>query len=230
MTKDHEPINPAGTPQAASVSSAEMEHSSTHKTLTIDASVLVLYLIGGAYVFSILISLRPNVGSWYLLLYFYLLPGIFNRLFKVINRVFLKKYGRKSRWSLSLCAVVVGLLLTGTISSLASDIAMDRFKRAYQPLVDALHANKIAACDKPGDEVDIPDSIRPEIQGPGTTWIHYLESRFVISTRGGSIDIDGSTIYYDSTKKEWNLFHNDNQEKVDSYHQLIENSKRCKFS
>jgi hypothetical protein len=107
---------------------------------------------------------------------------------------------------------------------------MSRFENAYQPLIDALHANEITACKKPESEVDSPGSIRLEIQGPGTTWIHFLESRFVVSTRGGSIDIDGSTIYYDSEISEWDLFHNDNQTKVASFHLVIENSRRCKLT
>ena len=206
-----------------------MKYSSNRRELAIDAGVLMLYLLASAYVFSILVSLRPNAGSWYLLPYFYLLPGIFNRMFRLINRFYLKKHERRYRWSFSLLSVVVGSLLTGNISSLASDIAMDRFERAYQAVADALHANEIRACEKPGDEVDIPDAIRPAIKGPETIWIHYLESGFVISTRGGAIDIDGSTIYYDSTKKQWDLFHNDNQAKAESYHLVIEDSRRCKF-
>ena len=113
---------------------------------------------------------------------------------------------------------------------MASDIAMDRFELAFRPLVDALHENKITICNRPEDEVDNPDSIRPQTQVRGTVWIHFSESRFVISTRGGSIDIDGSTIYYDSKEKEWRLFHNDHQAKMDSFNLLVEDFRRCKFS
>ncbi|UCH40156.1 MAG: hypothetical protein JSU67_00160 [Gammaproteobacteria bacterium] len=230
MAEGNEPINTAENLHKESENLAALKHSLIHKTLMIDVSVLVLYLIGATYVFSILVSLRPNAGSWYLLLYVYLFPGILNRLFKLLNRSVIKKYERRYRWSFLLLAIVVGLTLIGPVSSVASDIAMDRFERAYQPLVDTLHENKIAICDKPGDAVDIPDSTQTYMRGPETIWIHFLTSRFIISTRGGSIDIDGSTIYYDSEKQEWNLFHNDNQAKADGFNLLIENSKRCKFS
>ena len=74
--------------------------------------------IAAIFVFSLLKSLRPNAGSWYLVLYLYLLPGIFSRAFKMINQVFFKKTERRYRWSFSVLAVICGLLSIPTISGL----------------------------------------------------------------------------------------------------------------
>jgi len=42
--------------------------------------------------------------------------------------------------------------------------------------------------------------------------LHHDTKRFVLAFQGGSADIDGSTIYYDSGAGAWRKFHNDNSD------------------
>jgi hypothetical protein len=56
----------------------------------------------------------------------------------------------------------------------------------------------------------------------------YDRTRFVLSFGAGSIDIDGSTIFYDSTVGHWKLFHNDDTGDSGALDQRIEGLAACK--
>jgi len=58
--------------------------------------------------------------------------------------------------------------------------------------------------------------------------LHHDARRFVLRYHGGSIDIDGSTVYYDSQVGQWRLFHNDDKEAEAQLERLTEGLKECK--
>jgi len=51
----------------------------------------------------------------------------------------------------------------------------------------------------------------------------------VLSFSGSSIDIDGSTIYYDSRAGAWRKFHNDLEEESGAFKKLTEGLADCKL-
>ena len=46
---------------------------------------------------------------------------------------------------------------------------------------------------------------------------------------GGSIDMDGSTLYYDSEAREWRRYHNNNEEARAIHQKLIAGLADCKL-
>ena len=53
--------------------------------------------------------------------------------------------------------------------------------------------------------------------------------RFVLAFQGGSIDIDGSTIYYDSGAGAWRKFHNDSSDDRQAYAALTAGLAECEL-
>ena len=57
--------------------------------------------------------------------------------------------------------------------------------------------------------------------------LKYDNKRFVLAFGGGSMDIDGSTIYYDSGAREWRKFHNDDAGASGVYAGLTQGLAEC---
>jgi len=59
------------------------------------------------------------------------------------------------------------------------------------------------------------------------TKLHHDSTRFVLAFQGGSADIDGSTIYYDSGTGAWRKFHNDSSDARQVYAGLTAGLAEC---
>ena len=75
--------------------------------------------------------------------------------------------------------------------------------------------------------VRVPDyNRRAERERPAAK-LKYDNKRFVLAFGGGSMDIDGSTIYYDSGAQAWRKFHNDDATASTLYVRLGEGLAEC---
>jgi hypothetical protein len=102
-------------------------------------------------------------------------------------------------------APIAAVLLCGTLEAIVEQRATAVVRDDLGPVVRA-----IEAALSPNEPVpaDIQDALgaADEI---GFVVYYPRERAFVLATRGGSIDMDGSTIYYDSQDREWHRFHDD---------------------
>jgi hypothetical protein len=83
----------------------------------------------------------------------------------------------------------------------ASALSMGGFVEAYAPLVSKVGANPASACSQDPKHFEIPataDYNRQAGRMQPTGKLKHGDKRFVLAFAGGSMDIDGSTLYYDS--------------------------------
>jgi hypothetical protein len=108
--------------------------------------------------------------------------------------------------------IPAGLVLATVLSAWASGLAMARFTRAYEPLVARIRANLAEPCADVAGYYELPSVVaynrQTERERPAAK-LNHDQKRFVVAWGGGSADIDGSTIYYDSDSRQWRKFHND---------------------
>jgi len=72
----------------------------------------------------------PGVGSWWLLVYFFIFPAFIDRAFHLFYFLWQKKV-LEGTWKKSLVvilSIVLGVILTGLINQKASSWAMERFR------------------------------------------------------------------------------------------------------
>ena len=107
---------------------------------------------------------------------------------------------------------------------------MGNFEQAYAPFVSQVGANLADPCRLASRYFEIPAvaayNLRAQRDRPAAK-LKYDNRRFVLAFGGGSMDIDGSTIYYDSGVKAWRKFHNDNATASGLYTGLSEGLAEC---
>jgi hypothetical protein len=202
------------------------------KRLYVEAIFLLIYLLLTAYVFFTLSTSRPHAGMWQDFLIIILMPGIIHRSFHVLHISILKK-AFKRRWLSATLSVLAGIAIAVKLINLSSDLAVQRLTIAYQPLVNALTTGGFFECENEDHELNIPSIIRPtfkdrdKVENMNTSTIYFSSHYFVIEIRGWSIDIDGSTLYYNSNTSDWILFHNDIEDKRKLFQELIKDANSC---
>lgn len=172
----------------------------------------------------------PHEGSWAMLAYLFLVPGI---LFQSWALAYARRTGRPlTRRALTrVVTIPLGIVLAALLQEWASALALDEFKRAYAPFVAQVRAELAEPCGGSARYFAIPavaayndaTSRRPAAN------LKYDSKRFVLSFSGGSIDIDGSTIYYDSGAKAWRKFHNDSETRREALDKLTEGLAACRL-
>jgi hypothetical protein len=172
----------------------------------------------------------PHEGSWALVAYVFLCPGI---LFQSFSLAYARRTGRPlTRRALTrVVTIPLGLLLAGLLLTEASTLAMRGFERAYAPFVSQVGASLADPCAAAGKYFEIP-AVAAYNQHTGsrpTAHLHHDGKRFVLGFAGGSIDIDGSTIYFDSGAKAWSRFHNDDLNARGVLGKLTEGLAYCKL-
>lgn len=175
----------------------------------------------------------PYVGlmpQWLLLL---TIPGVLFRGFDLIVMHMAKR--RVGGWRRFLARVVA--LVLGAPAALAGwdaldAISMDRFEHAMAPLVASLHAKHPSACPAQsgpvlGPEViaylDDASAVRANAQ------LHFDAKRFILTFQGRSMDIDGSTMFYDSAARVWRKAHNDTLARTGELTTLVQGLAACRF-
>jgi hypothetical protein len=91
-------------------------------------------------------------------------------------------------------------------------------------------ASPASACGSDPKHFEIPavaDYNRQAGRDQPRGMLKHDDKRFVLSYSGSSIDMDGSTLYYDSDTKAWSKFHNNEQEKTGALAKLTAGLAEC---
>ncbi len=136
------------------------------------------------------------------------------------------------RWVARLAALVAGFALMGALWTATDRISFQRFQAAFAPLVAQLHANAAAPCP-PGAKAAVDAGLAAYYDSSNAPRVpanlRHDKGRFVLWLPGRSIDIDGSTVWYDSATRQWTKFHNDNEGARTAFDALVKPMAECKL-
>ena len=160
-------------------------------------------------------------------------PGI---LFQVANHFFLWRRRQILRgplhYALRAFAIVGGLFVAGFLVAPLEAQSMARFERGMAPFLTQIKPQLAAPC--PPQAKYVADATMrtyfTQVQAPiRRVVLHHDTKRFVLAAQGRSIDIDGSTMYYDSNTAKWTKYHNDNRVAADVLEALHKGMEKCQF-
>ncbi len=161
------------------------------------------------------------------------LPGI---VFRAGDLLFMRQRQRRLagwwRTGARLAALPVGIALALPLFSVLDSMSMARFEREIAAWVSQVPARPPELCPADGG-VPIDAALNAYLEQSDAlrkATLHHGDRRFVIEFAGRSIDIDGSTLYYDSATRQWQRFHNDQREQSDKFAALIEPLAHCRFT
>jgi hypothetical protein len=174
----------------------------------------------------------PTQGSviWFLLIIF--CPPFLYHLVFIAYELILKK---RLHWKKSyrFITLLCGVLLAGGLLQLTQKISLTRFKTAYSPLVAQVQQKMPLPCDSHYFEIRAVNRYnhsvtqKPFNQGKPSAALLYNPQRFVLYFRGGSVDMDNSTLYYDSETQSWSFFHNDDAVMTESFDTRTKGLIKC---
>jgi len=156
-------------------------------------AVWVTYALATAWPY---VHLMPQ---WLLLIAF---PGM---VFRVFDLVSMRALGHRVKgWRRVLArvaAIVVGAFAAAGAWEGLDAVSMARFERAMVPLVERVQSHSEALCRGDSTAAVDPDlaaylEAANALRAPAE--LHYDKQRFVLAIPGRSMDIDGSTMFYDS--------------------------------
>ncbi|MBL8326030.1 MAG: hypothetical protein JNJ89_13845 [Rubrivivax sp.] len=185
----------------------------------------------GLYFAWTLATSWPYAGHWSQLGLLLALCGVFFRAWELVHLA--RAGSRLARWrrlGVRVATIVAGVFVAGGLWQLLEQASMARFEAALAPLVAQVHASAASPCPAPGKYAPPPETasyLRSSgwrgVKLPGR--VHWNAQRFVVALPGGSMDIDGSTIWYDSTARRWAKFHNDLRS--DAFTALVATLQEC---
>ncbi len=175
----------------------------------------------------------PYVGlmpQWLLLV---AVPGF---VFRTVDLVLLQTAKRRvSGWRrllLRLAALVVGVPAALAGWDALDAVSMYRFESGMAPLVASLHAKLPTACP-PESGYPLGADVVAYLDGSSAVRanaeLHFDAKRFVLTFQGRSMDIDGSTMFYDSTARIWRKTHNDTLARTGELTALAQGLTNCRF-
>jgi hypothetical protein len=190
------------------------------------ATLLAIYTSVVVWLFVGQSTSWPHEGSWASLGFVLFCPGI---LFQTISLLFTWRTKRKLSGLARVFTIPVGLLLAMALTSWASDRATAGFERAYAPFVSEVEASLADPCRAPARYFALPTvaAYNARTRDEPAATLNHDKKRFLLSFSGGSIDIDGSRIFYDSTVKEWQKFHNDDKTSAQDFTRRTEGLTEC---
>ena len=192
--------------------------------------LLAIYAALTGWLFYVDATSWPHEGSWVFLGYLLFVPGA---VFQSTSLVYAKITGRAlaRRALVRVATIPAGVALAASLQMGASSLAMDGFERAYAPFVAQFETGLADACSSGAKYFAIPAvaSFNERTGSRPTARLHHDGARFVLGFAGGSIDIDGSTLYYDSGAKRWRLYHNDDEEARAAHQQLVSGLAECRL-
>jgi len=204
--------------------------SSPKPRILLSAVLLAAYTMAVVWVFHEQSMAWPHEGSMAYVIFFLLCPGI---VFQSFNLVYMLRTARRlTRRALTrLVTIPLGLVMAAFLSNWASTLAMSGFEQAYVPFVTQVRANLPDTCRAAGRYFQAPAVTAYNLRtGPHRrrpAKLHHDSKRFVLAFQGGSADIDGSTIYYDSGAGAWRKFHNDSSDDQKAYAGLTAGLAEC---
>ena len=206
-----------------------MPESDLKRPFLVSATLLAVYAVIVAWAYYEQATSWPHEGSWAFIAYVFLCPGI---MFQAFNLGFMRFKGRllSRRMLTRLATIPLGLLLAAQLDQSASALSMQGFVEARVPLVAKVGANPASACGTDPKHYEIPAVAEYNRQAGRlhpSGKLRHDDKRFVLSYPGSSMDIDGSTIYYDSSAKTWSKYHNNDLEKAGALAKLTEGLAEC---
>ena len=202
------------------------------KSLVVNWILLLIYSSINIYTIYSLSHSWPNEGSfsWFLLIFF-CPPFLYHFIF--ISYTLATKENFRWKKCLRLGTLIIGVLLAGGLLNYTQNSSLRKLNRAYFPMIKELNKNMPKPCDY--NLLQIPEivvyngktnrMILKEGKPIGELW--YNSTRFIISFLGGSVDIDGSTFFYDSKVQQWQIFHNDNLQMKEKFNNSRLKLKKC---
>ena len=192
------------------------------KSLLLHWVLLVIYSSINIYTVYSLSHSWPNKGSfaWFLLIFF--CPPFLYHFITLSYELAVRKLFCWKK-SLRFATLIAGILLAGNLLQYAQNSSLRKFNRAYTPLIERIIKKMPEPCD--GQYFQIPkiatynNKVNRLINHKGKPIgeLLYNHHRFIVHFQGGSVDIDGSTIFYDSEIKQWQIFHNDEFSLLDDF-------------
>ncbi len=164
-----------------------------------------------------------------------LLVSMSGLVFRAGDLVFIRRRGRRLagwwRTAGRLAALPLGVVLAFLLFSKLESISMTSFEREIATWVRQMHVSAPTSC--PADGRYVADAaLNSYLERSGAIrsgTLHHGDGRFILELKGRSIDIDGSTLYYDSVTRKWKRFHNDNRERTAEFQALINTMAECRF-
>ncbi len=101
--------------------------------------------------------------------------------------------------------LVLPIMVMANLNKVADRKGVSLISQSMVPLIKALDHYTAKNLHPP---LDITDMLAHIEYGRPVSY-YYGKKEYLIACRGGSIDIDGTTIFYSSENKKWNLVHND---------------------
>ena len=201
---------------------------SLKRRIVVSVALLAAYVAAVAWAFDDQAASWPHEGSWASVVFFFLCPGI---VFQAFNLVYMRLQRRPlTRRALTrVVTIPLGLVFAAALAA-AETLSMSNFEEAYAPFAAEVGANRADPCDSAAKYFAIQSVAAYNRQADRervSAKLRYDSKRFVLSFSGGSIDIYGSTIYYDSGAKAWSKFHNDNAGKSGAFAKLTEGLAEC---
>ena len=195
--------------------------------------LLVFYGIINTYTVYTLAYSWPNTGNflWFALL-FCCPPFLYHLSLICYNLAQKKDYPWKK--SLRFATLILGYLLASSLLHYTQNSSLRKFTRAYAPLVNRINDKMPAPCDEQYFQISKVRAYNHKIsrkiskQGRPIGKMLYNKQRFIVHFLGNSVDVEGSTIFYDSKTQTWQLFHNNDFEMSDNFNNLKSNLVTCK--
>lgn len=194
---------------------------------------LALWLVVAAWACHALATAWPYVQSMPQWLLVFALPGL---LFRILDLGWMQALRRRlagwRRWAARAITIIAGLAATGGLWSAMDGISMGRFESAFAPLVVQVHAKSAAPCP-PAAQIGIDSALAAyvdESDAPRAPLrLHHDRQRFVLVLSGGSMDIDGSSLLYDSRTRQWRKVHNDALDQSGELQALLKDLEACRI-
>ena len=137
------------------------------------------------------------------------------------------------RWLLRLGTLLPGVFLATFLWGELEAVSLNRFESAMAPVVQKIGASQSGLCAAE-NYTAIPawpeylDTARPgQTSKEAKADLHHDGQRFILALMGSSMDIDGSTIFYDSKNGRWQKFHNDNCDAASALQTQTEKMPDC---
>jgi len=167
----------------------------------------------------------PSVGNLNIFAFLLVIPAFIYQLYFLAYR-FAKNRFPKSKWLHRFSIIVLAIILSAVTSKYLNKYAMHLFSKNRIVLVETIAASLPSPCDALNfyqDENKITKIFNKAKE------LYFNKQLFIITFNGGSIDIDGSTIFYRSDMGRWEIFHNDNASKQEILQDLTNGLSRCVY-
>ena len=165
-------------------------------------------------------------------------PGVLYRAFS-LGYIWRSKRPLRGwrHWLARLLALPLGLLAPIPIWDSLAARSMAGLEHAMGGLVQQVRSQLPNPCPPTARYVAGPDLTDYLARVPGVPFapgaikgsLYHDGTRFVLSFMGGSIDFDGSTIFYDSADGVWEIFHNDVTPSVQAFEVRTKGMQTCKI-